>query len=141
MNKRETRKKIRKHLSSKGKKCDFVVTEFLVMYWWRLLNVAVFDGILPQPNKLIIRNFRDYTYGFCDGNTAEDYYLGFRRTYESRKMFLIVLVHEMVHSHEIIKYGKMTHGRTFFEWEDIISKRVGLPLTRMIDESIFEQAA
>ena len=104
------------------------------MHWWHKMNKAVFDGKLPLPKNIIIRNFREDIFGYCESfNDSEQYVIGLRREYEDRKTFLTSLVHEMVHSYEQVFYGKMSHGKNFYEWEKKVKNRVGLPLGEYID--------
>lgn len=128
------RKRIRKHIDAKGEACDFEITYSFIMHWWHQMNKAVFNGELPLPKDIIIRNFRDDSYGYCESTKdKESYILGFRREYEDRKTFLTCLVHEMVHSYEQVFHGKMSHGKTFYEWENKVKWRIGLPLGEYID--------
>jgi hypothetical protein len=97
------------------------------------MNIAVFDNKLPAPKSVTIRNFRDDTCGNCLGLNNQKYKLRFKQDFENRKEFLTVLVHEMVHSYEWIHYGTMLHGNNFNAFKEIVFKRVGLPLSRLID--------
>jgi len=103
------------------------------MFWWHLLNVAVFDGILVAPKRIEIRTFR-YCLGWCKGLKRKGKtILGISDDCFDRKEFLTVLVHEMVHAYEHQEIGKMSHGKTFYEWKSRIKRNTGLSLNEYID--------
>lgn len=131
----EIRKRIRTHLRKRGD-TYCVVTESLVLHWWHLLNFAVFGSMLSPPKKIEIRNFHEGTYGWCKPygrKTNGDVCLGIRREMDDRHTFLTVLSHEMVHQYQWQVDKKMTHGSTFYDWEDHLKRTVGLPLNEYID--------
>lgn len=129
----KARKRVKRHLRRRGEDCDFEITPQFVMFWWRVLNNAVFGGILDAPKRIEIRNFRD-CYGWCKGyKRNNDVVIGMCRDFEDRKQFLTILVHEMVHSYEHQHTGKMSHGKGFTEWEGRIKRNTGLTLTEFID--------
>jgi len=113
------------------------VTPSFVLYWWHMLNHALFDGILYPPTKIHCRNFHDGSYGWClidkDKNT-DDVELGLRRLFESRKQFITVLVHEMVHQHEWVYNRDIDHKDCFYSWKSHIKRILNLPLTEFIDD-------
>ena len=125
--------KIRNHLRTRGE--EWVeVTPPLVLYWWRLLNEAVFNGILPIPTKVHCRNFHDGSFGWCKVHKRSprvEY--GIRRELDTRFTFMEILAHEMVHHYEWITYKKVSHGKNFFSWEHILMTTVGLPLNTIIE--------
>lgn len=127
------RLKIRTHLSKRGEETNFAITDGLCRYWWNLLNKAVFDGILSPPVYFEVRPFK-IDLGWC--KPLEDYNVsvGINEGIWMRKTFLCVLVHEMVHTYEYQIHGKMTHRKTFYEWEPKIRYRIGLPLSEYVDE-------
>ena len=132
------RRKIKKHLRRNGDNL-IEVTPDVVMYWWRLLNEAIFNNELRPPKKVVCRNFRDGNLGFCvtgkRGRSKKDpVVLGVRRELEDRRMFLEVLSHEMVHQYEKQTNGRMSHGVTYFySWASTIQRTIGLPLRKLID--------
>lgn len=111
----------------------FQVTPSLVLYWWRILNEAIFDGQLKPPHKVYIRKFvRQDIWGTCQGWGASKLLpvvFEMKEEYDDKEMFIAVLAHEMVHQWEQQTFGRMTHGKNFFAWADNL-KRVGLPLDK-----------
>ena len=98
-----------------------------------MLNVAVFDGILVPPKRVEIRTFRDCL-GWCKGLKRNGrVVIGISDDCFDKKMFLTVLAHEMVHAYEHQELNKMSHGKTFYDWEGRIKRNVGLPLNEYVD--------
>lgn len=133
----QARRRIKKHLKIKGD--DMLeVTPALVLYWWHVLNNALFYGILNPPSKIHCRNFRSesegwVTYGWCMPDNYNTVEIGIRRQFDNRKQFLITLTHEMVHQYEMETLGKMSHGQSFYEWEPTIKRLLNLPLTEYVE--------
>ncbi len=129
----EARKKIKSHLARRGDEYNFEVTPHLVLYWWRICNKALFHGILPIPKNVIIKNFQQEVYGYCEGDhDGDDVVLGIRWGVDTRRCFLTVLVHEMVHQWEHVNIGKMSHGKNFYAWEKRVKRYLGLNLNEYI---------
>lgn len=131
----EAKARIRNHLEKKGDEVC-VVSEFMVIFWWRLLNNAVFCGKLREPKRIELRNFHGDTLGWCKpyGRIAErDVSIGMRREYDDRITFLTVLAHEMVHQHEWHSGRAMSHGQRFYDWENKVKHAVGLPLNEYVE--------
>lgn len=129
MDKIEARRKIKTHVRERGKDNNLVVTPTLVLFWWHLLNKAVFGGILTPPKRIEIKKFHD-CYGWCSGyKRHRRVAMGIRSNINDRKLFLTVLIHEMIHQWEHETYGIMTHGQTFFEWQGKVKRHLGLELS------------
>jgi hypothetical protein len=129
----ECQSRITDHLHNRGHQSVFNVTPNLVMYWWKLLNWAVFRGKLTPPAQIICRNFRDGTLGYCAPCHTDDVHIGLRRQFDDREQFLTVLVHEMVHQYQWVTFNKMSHGLTFNSWRIHIGRAIGLPLSEYVD--------
>lgn len=104
----------------------------MVKYWFTMLNRAVFDDALPKPKAIEVRVLYG-AYGEAEAIPArikdlKDVIIRINERLDSRELFLCILTHEMVHHYQQIYHGKMTHGKTFLEWRDIIEERIGLPL-------------
>ena len=137
MEKMHARRKLKRHLKKRGE--HFIESNpTTCKKWWHVLNDAVFDGKLSQPLEFHCRNFRDETLGWCkrvividkDYDTSEHCEIGIRRELDDRKLFLSVLVHEMVHQWNAqFKITKMHHGVDFFAWKNRIYRVTGLQLS------------
>lgn len=133
MDKIKARQRIRKHVKEKGRSADFDVTPQFVLFWWHKLNAAVFNNALQPPRNIEIRNFRDCL-GWCKSHRKNKPYvsLGIYREMPDRKVFLTVLVHEMVHQWEHQNIGKMSHGQNFYMWKGRIKRNIGLDLDEYV---------
>ena len=130
----EARTRIKQHIKERGKD-GIEVTPTFVLYWWHLLNHAIFGGILTPPKKIHCRNFRDNCFGWCNLLSGHAVELGIRRELTDRKLFITVLVHEMVHQHEWeINHDIPRHGKSFLTWAPLIKRTLNLPLSQFIDD-------
>ena len=123
------RKKVRNHLKRCGSH-QVHLTEHMVAYWWSVLNQAVFEGELPYPVEIVVKPVVG-AYGECLPTNDNNGSIYIHSGPMKRKLFIIVLVHEMVHQHEMVHYGEMTHGKTFYEWKETIEGKIGVPLMRV----------
>jgi len=144
----QARNRVKQHVAKRGREKDIVITDRLVRYWWRILNDAVFYGYLEEPAKVhipkkFLRDAADsyaYLWGSqCDPNRChicEEYNIAFHPTMPTRRLFIIVLVHEMVHAWQQ-KFDRATndktcHGKSFLIWQGRISRTIGLPLDAVV---------
>ena len=136
MNRLEAKVKIRNHLKLKGNYwCD--MTEALVTWWWRVINKAIFGSILPLPIRFEFRNFHNRIQGLCCpfGRCINgDVVICLRREYDTIYTFLTVLIHEMVHQYQWYTDKRITHGKTFYTWEQRVKTATGLPLHEYVDD-------
>lgn len=102
------------------------------MYWWRVLNRAVFDNELRMPYNVRIRKYNKYNdpLGMCSGKDYSKLHpvtFDIKEEMDDRKMFMDVLAHEMVHQWEQQTFGNMTHGKNFYKWKRKL-KELGITL-------------
>ncbi len=133
MDKIQARTKVKTHIRRIGGSANFHITPQLILFWWNILNHAVFDGKLIQPRRFEIRNFRD-CFGWCRGfRNSNEVVMGIRREFDDRKFFLTILSHEMVHQYEHQMLGRMTHGQAFHAWAGRLKRTVGIHLTEYVE--------
>ena len=120
------RKLIKNHVARRGSK-PVTLTERLVRYWWRALNVAVFGGKLPALVGVSFVRHKG-VYAWAHKETDGRMRLSLQPTFTSRQLFLMVLVHEMVHGWEHAAGKEMTHGPQFYGWKERIIKATDLEL-------------
>lgn len=128
MTKPEAREKIRNHLDARSNH-SVVVTERMARIWWRVCNVAIFQNKLYPPN-IVIKSLKDW--GYCE--VTENTTIGLASEIGTRSLFLCTLLHEMVHQWEQQTYGRMGHGKRFFQWKDRIFNEVGLDIHFDLDD-------
>lgn len=100
--------------------------------WFNILNRELFNCSLPPIDEIDIR-WRRRAHAWYD---YDDRYPGtgitrllMSKRYKSKKFFVEVLAHEMVHHYQYIYNEDMGHGSSFFKWRDKFNKK-GLNLVR-----------
>lgn len=92
---------------------------------YNIINHCLFDDKLDRP-KLQIRYLPD-AYGICygvldDGKPPSITPMCSRITmhnkFKSKRHFIEILAHEMVHQYQCEHLNKLDHGRTFWAWKD-----------------------
>lgn len=127
MNANNSRQRIRKHLRHRGSELIYT-TPRMILVWWNQLNHAVFGSMLPRPHDVkLVKHKQAYAYSAPCG--FRQICLTMHPRFISRKLFLAVLVHEMVHAWEILHHNRMGHGKRFFRWKRKIKWAIGLDLT------------
>ena len=102
--------------------------------WFRILNKEIFNNRLPPVDEIDIR-WRRGQYAFYESiidTDDPDYKFGrlcMNKRYKSKKFFVEVLAHEMVHHYQFMYDEPITHGQTFVPWCDKFNKK-GLNLVR-----------
>lgn len=141
MKKAEIRRRVKRHLKSRGSQADFVITESFCLYWWSRLNTAIFDDKLTPPTRFEIKKYRMMC-GWCRpyGKSKKNRktIIGINRELQDRKTFLEVLAHEMVHQWEWEVDNDWDdsaphHGQKFFEWAPRLKRTAGLTLAVSYD--------
>lgn len=96
------------------------------------INRAVFAGVLERP-RLVINNYKDM-WGECEGAKRGSRHgpcyvkcIRINRDWPNMKKLINVLAHEMIHQWEWERLGTMTHGLSFYAWQDRLANR-GLQL-------------
>ncbi len=97
------------------------VTERKVQMWFNVINFALFKNELPKFNVVEIVNDTDY-YAMCECQNDDHYKLFINESFHSKKMFVEVMIHEMIHLYEYVVHGRMGHGKRFFEWKEQVEK-------------------
>lgn len=132
-------RKVKNHIERRGKHTSFEATESMLMYWWKIINTAVFDNQLPPPKNFIIKEMKN-VHGETEINLDTNeitFYID--SAIETREALICVLAHEMVHHWQQVKRTnvpravRMTHGKTFYQWKPIIEKRLGVKLEVVTD--------
>lgn len=108
----------------------FFVTERKVSVWFNIFNQVIFKETLPRFHQLKLIQLKVPYYGMCEVTSDQEYILELQEKFPNKKMFLEILIHEMIHLHDYIKYGKMSHGSNFLKWRKKLN-RLGLELKRL----------
>lgn len=108
---------IKSHLARVGDGC-ITTTWTLVRYWWRRLNTILFDKLLKEPTFIVCQSIDlGDTHARChelvDGNVK----IAISSEFNSKREFLSVLAHEMVHQWQYqIAKAVDHHGKSFWRW-------------------------
>lgn len=91
---------------------------------YTIINRCLFDEQLKRP-KLQIKYLPD-AYGMCYGmlddkqeprSTPTCQRIVINCKFESKRQFIEVLAHEMVHQYQVEHLNKLDHGKTFWAWK------------------------
>ena len=104
------------------------------MKWFRIINRELFQNTLAPVNEIDIRWRRGtHAYYVCTTDTKDPTYtytkLCMNKRYKSKKFFVEVLAHELVHHYQFLYEGRIDHGDSFVDWAETFSKK-GLRLVR-----------
>ena len=138
MTKFEEKQELLKNSVSLGKRIPFVADVDAILYWWDIINDVIFDGELYEPKHIVVKRFRD-NIGWCqpyrfNNKKNRRVRIGINRTLNNLHDFLCVILHEMVHQWQWEHLGvwddNVMHGKSFYEWHEIIMERSGAPLAK-----------
>lgn len=138
MTRDDARAFIIQHINRRGTE-PVVVTTALCKYWWRILNIAVFNDSLHMVREVEVSRTRG-VYAWISGIDESQRYtkMKIQEQFPSRFLFLNVLVHEMVHAWEFHHHRTMGHGKRFHGWQDKIWKYVHLDLQVSFNQKDYE---
>lgn len=112
----------------------YETTESDCRHWFRILNREIFNNQLTPIDEFDIRRRRrKYAYYEVlrgpDGRTIKKTIIGMANQYQSKKFFVEILAHEMVHHYQILNGQPFGHGPSFLEWGDKL-KAKGISLKK-----------
>jgi hypothetical protein len=130
MAKRKRRTKLEKIMSED---CESIYETTIedCQEWFKVLNRELFENSLPQINEIDIR-WRRGAYAYYDYDerrSSGTCKLLMSKRYKSKKFFIEILAHEMVHHYQYTNNEVMGHGSSFLKWRDKFNKK-GLNLAR-----------
>ncbi len=97
--------------------------------WFRIINREIFKGTLSEVDEIDIRWRRGtYAYYECSHNPKHTR-IAMNKKYKSKKFFVEVLAHELVHHYQFLNNVPLSHGDTFTVWGSEFNKK-GLNLVR-----------
>lgn len=126
---------VKTHLKNKGDVKHVEITEKMVLYWWRMLNFAVFKGKLHKPAKIKLVKHREEWAWIGPYGQHNQIELSIHPIFKTKRLFLAVLIHEMVHAWEHQTHNCMGHGKRFYAWQNRVKRHTGLNLTEVIKET------
>jgi hypothetical protein len=92
--------------------------------WFNILNREIFNKKL----KIIEFDIRERknNHAYYDYEERElykrDSIFLMNNRYETKKLFVEILAHEMIHHYQYLYEGRVTHGQTFWSWQSIFNR-------------------
>ena len=105
----------------------YVPTEAEFWHWFGILNRAIFNNSIPNPEEVKFYRLRG-DWARCDGYISDvkrhyEYKFNFFHYFKSLQHFIEIIAHEMVHAYEwSVKGGLMSHGPNFYAWREPLSR-------------------
>lgn len=116
----------RKYITKADLNTDsFCPTPLQVSRAYTVINNCIFDGKLRRP-KLMVKYMSD-AWGICYGNLDDGKlpyhaprcaYIAVNNSFRSKRHFIEVLAHEMVHQYQVEFQNRIDHGKTFWAWRE-----------------------
>ena len=126
MDSRAAKTKLKKHLDKYKADENFVITETLALYWWRVINRAAFNGKMETPKYFDIRGMRGY-WGECQGYITGEVKISVNEAILNRELLIATIAHEMVHQWQWENYKKMNHTDSHYRrWSRKFKKEFGI---------------
>lgn len=107
--------------------CTFYPSMNQVTRAYNIINHCIFNDQLTKP-PIYFRRLRD-AWGLCNGHLIDESNLEpqcnsiiLRDRFPSKRRFIEVLAHEMVHQYQVEYLNRMDHGQTFWAWKDKFEK-------------------
>ncbi len=123
---KNAKKKIKTHLAkNENSKSDFVLTESIAWYWWRIINMAEFSNKLLPPKRIEIKKTRGI-WGVCTGRAKGHVIISISPAIQNRRLFIATLIHEMVHQYEWQNNEALNHSTNFINWKRYFKKKFGI---------------
>ena len=136
MTKRRKRRTRLEMLVQTGEEELYETTHEDCEHWFRILNRELFDNELVPLDEIEIKRRKGvYAIYECYDEECEgvQYRLLMKDRYRSKKFFVEVLAHEMVHHYQALNDQPLGHGRTFLRWRKRLNEK-GLQLVRAYKE-------
>lgn len=89
-----------------------------VRYYYTYFNKKLFSVKLPTSDEIQIEFLKSAEPKFAEVEYKnQKYILYIQRKYQNSYFFKCILLHEMIHIWQHLRYGTMDHGETFWNWE------------------------
>jgi hypothetical protein len=105
----------------------YETTEEDCRYWFNVINREIFDNQLTFPDEVDIR-WRSGTHAYHwitwnKDSTVKSTKLCMSKKYKSKRFFIQVLAHEMIHHWQALTGAPIGHGPSFLQWEERFAKK------------------
>ena len=124
---KKQKSKLVRIMSENHPKNKFIPTIGEVREWFKVINREIFDNALDDFREIEIKRRHGVwaeCWAFINTETGEKHSaLSLNHYLKSKKHFIGVLAHEMIHHYQwTIAQTNMDHGETFFEWKSKLAK-------------------
>lgn len=91
--------------------------------WFHILNEQIFGNLLEPVEKITLSNHKNYgdvyaLYHYDDKEKKIPTKISLCKTFESERMFVEILAHEMIHHFQYSFNEPVGHGPSFLLWRD-----------------------
>lgn len=121
----KAKKKLKRHLERYVADEEFEVTPQKMVYWFNVINAAVFSEKLPRPT--FTTKPLKHAWGYCSAGPLK-IEITIDSDISSRDLFMSTLAHEMVHLWQHVFEGRMSHVNSFTRWKRMFDKKIGIAL-------------
>jgi len=102
--------------------------------WFKIINEEVFRSSLIPINQYKIcqcKGFHGKYQAYYDDEKDDWTYsvITLNKKFKTKKLFVEVLAHEMVHHHQFLFGNPLGHGPSFYKWQPKLNKK-GLSLAK-----------
>lgn len=123
----KAKKKLKAHLDRYKHEEDFMVTDRKVLYWFGVINRAMFKNELIKP-MFILKKIKS-NWGECNHNPeTREITINIDTSIDSRDLFLATLAHEMVHMWQQQFEDRQSHTDSYLKWKRIFKKKFNITL-------------
>jgi hypothetical protein len=103
-------------------------------YWFSILNDQIFSGKLPMVRMKVKKLKGDHAsivyWRKSDNKPKDCVHLEFNTSFKSKKLFVEIMAHEMIHLFQYYYDEPLGHGPSFWAWRDNL-KIKGLTLHKV----------
>lgn len=91
--------------------------------WFDILNEQIFGGLLDPVDKIFISNHKKHgdvyaLYYYNHRKRGEPSKISMSKSFSSKKVFVEILAHEMIHHFQYCNDEPLGHGPSFMAWRD-----------------------
>ena len=125
---------LKEELEQQNQTDQYQPTKEDIAYWFKLINRTIFYGELTPFSKITIKRINCIWAAVVYDDEIKNWplELHFNIKMPSKRFFIEVLAHEMVHKWQIeINIDSGNHNKHFYSWRQTFSEN-GLNLTRSV---------
>ena len=112
--------------------CRFSASIKDVEEWFVILNEQIFGNKLDPFGAIVVRKDFEFhaLFHYWPKHHNQPHYLEISKTFDSKKLFVEILAHEMIHLFQYQYNEPLGHGASFWMWRDNLNLK-GLTLHKV----------